>query len=33
VLDMTPREYHERFRGSAALTENWPLLVERAGAA
>ena len=33
VLDMTPREYHERFRGGAALTENWPLLVERAGAA
>ena len=27
VLGMTPREYHDRFREGAVLTENWPLLV------
>ncbi len=29
-LGMTPREYHDRFRESGVISENWPLLVERA---
>jgi transcriptional regulator GlxA family with amidase domain len=27
VLGMTPREYHDRFREAAPLSENWPQLV------